>query len=264
MADQTQLWAETYERELSGILTAPERGGAAGSPRPWRSSYCPAEQARLTSARTVNPEAYDAYLKGTYHWQKLTAADADTAQRYFELALEKDPTTRRPTRVSRGSGEPASRWEWCRPVRQGPRPRRRHFRLSPWTKTPRGPRGAGRSPGLGVDWDWASGRGRSGARALELNPNCANAHAYYAHFLALTGTSTRRCSTASGPRAGPVQRAVPGLYAMVLEYLRRYDDAWPLPIRRIPLVPMRVSRSASFNAFFSPRGCTTNSWPNRG
>ena len=52
----------------------------------------PEEETRLASVRPVNPEAHDAYLKGSYHWKKLTREDLDTAERYFELALEKDPS----------------------------------------------------------------------------------------------------------------------------------------------------------------------------
>jgi len=52
----------------------------------------PEEEARLARARRVNPEAYEAYLKGRFHWYKLTPADLDTALQYFQLTLEKDPS----------------------------------------------------------------------------------------------------------------------------------------------------------------------------
>ena len=51
----------------------------------------PAEQARLANVHAINPEAYEAYLKGLQPWYKLTPEDIDTARRYFEQALEKDP-----------------------------------------------------------------------------------------------------------------------------------------------------------------------------
>ena len=51
----------------------------------------PEATAVLASARPVNPEAHENYLKGVFHWQKLTPSDLDTALSYFELALEKDP-----------------------------------------------------------------------------------------------------------------------------------------------------------------------------
>ena len=64
MADQTQLWAEQYERELSGILAlqsdvARKVAGALAL------TLLPAEQARLADARAVIPEAYEACQKGS-------------------------------------------------------------------------------------------------------------------------------------------------------------------------------------------------------
>ena len=71
--DQTQLWAETYEREMAGIL-ALQSEVARKVAGVLALKLLPAEHTRLASVRTVNPEAYDAYLKGSYHWKKLTLA----------------------------------------------------------------------------------------------------------------------------------------------------------------------------------------------
>ena len=87
--DQAQLWADSYERELSGILVL--QSEVAQNVEALALKLLPAEQVRLASTRTVNPE-YDATLRGSYHLQKLTPVDLDTAQRYLELALEKDPS----------------------------------------------------------------------------------------------------------------------------------------------------------------------------
>ena len=65
--DQTQLWAETYEREMAGIL-ALQSEVARKVAEALALKLLPAEQARLANVRTVNPEAYEAYLKGLQHW----------------------------------------------------------------------------------------------------------------------------------------------------------------------------------------------------
>ena len=52
----------------------------------------PEESRRLAGARSVNPEAYEAYLKGRFHFYKIAREHFDTALNYFRLALEKDPT----------------------------------------------------------------------------------------------------------------------------------------------------------------------------
>jgi len=87
---QTQLWAQTYEREMSGILALQSEVAkkVAGS---LALKLLPAEQARLANVRQVDPDAYEAYLKGLQQWYKLTRAGVDTALQYFESSLQKDP-----------------------------------------------------------------------------------------------------------------------------------------------------------------------------
>ena len=87
---QAQLWAESFQRELASILVL-QSDVARRVASTLALRLLPAEQARLANVRTVNPEAYDAYLKGSQYWPKLTKADLDTAEQYFELALRKDP-----------------------------------------------------------------------------------------------------------------------------------------------------------------------------
>jgi TolB-like protein len=66
--NQTQVWADTFNREMSGILdlqsdVAQEVAGALAV------KLLPAEQARLAKSRTVDPEAYEAYIKGSFTLQ---------------------------------------------------------------------------------------------------------------------------------------------------------------------------------------------------
>jgi tetratricopeptide (TPR) repeat protein len=89
VADQSELWAEHYEREVAGIL-ALQNEVARRVARALALRLLPAEQARLASARAVIPAAYDAYQKGTQLRQ--TGKGLDAAERYFRVALEKDPT----------------------------------------------------------------------------------------------------------------------------------------------------------------------------
>jgi TolB-like protein len=84
------LWAESYQRDLRSVLALQGEIASAIAGRV-QAALTPSERNRLASARLVNPEAYDAYLKGLEHWYKLTPQDLDTALEYFELALKKDP-----------------------------------------------------------------------------------------------------------------------------------------------------------------------------
>jgi hypothetical protein len=85
------LWAESYEREFENVLVLQGELAQAIAGE-LEVALTPEETERLVSARPVNPEAHDAYLKGSYHRMTLTPGGLDTAQRYLELALEKDPS----------------------------------------------------------------------------------------------------------------------------------------------------------------------------
>jgi serine/threonine protein kinase/Tfp pilus assembly protein PilF len=89
-ATEQNLWAESYRRDLRGVLALQGEIASAIADKV-RAAVTPTERARLASARPVNPEAYEAYLKGMQHWYRLTPEDLDAAREYFELALKKDP-----------------------------------------------------------------------------------------------------------------------------------------------------------------------------
>src|SRR6185503_3815995 len=87
--DQTQRWTDSFDREISGIL-ALQSDIAQGVTAALALQLLPEEQAQLTRVRDVNPDAYEAYLKGASQQAKLTRPDLDAAEKYFELALTKD------------------------------------------------------------------------------------------------------------------------------------------------------------------------------
>ncbi len=174
--DQTQLWAERYERDLAGLLAlqsevAQKVAGALAL------KLLPAEQARLAGTSVVNPEAYEAYLKGSSLWKAMTPADVGTAERYFELALEKAP--------SYAAAYEGLAWVWA--IRQqmgmalpqvaGPKAKAAALKALELDDSYAGAHEALAVVLAATDWNWA-GAEREYRRALELNPNGANAHAY--------------------------------------------------------------------------------------
>lgn len=86
------LWAQSYERDLGDIL-ALQGEVAQAIAQQVRVQVTPQQQARLGSARPVNPEAYDAYLRGRYYMENefTTAEPLNKAKNYFEEAVKKDP-----------------------------------------------------------------------------------------------------------------------------------------------------------------------------
>ena len=86
------LWAETYDRDLGDVLGLQSEVAQAIAQQV-RAQVTPQQQARFRAARTVNPEAYDAYLKGRYYLsnQFTTPQPLNMAKTYFEEAVRKDP-----------------------------------------------------------------------------------------------------------------------------------------------------------------------------
>jgi len=86
------LWAETYERDLGDVFRLQSEVAQAIAQQV-RVELTPQQQARLRSARPVNPEAYELYLKGRYYLsnQFTMAGPLNMAKSYFEEAARKDP-----------------------------------------------------------------------------------------------------------------------------------------------------------------------------
>jgi serine/threonine-protein kinase len=90
-ANDTHLWAETYDRKLTDIF-AVESDIATTIAKTLQARLTGAEKTAIAKRPTANPEAYELYLKGRFFWNKRTAADLRKAIEYFNQALEKDPS----------------------------------------------------------------------------------------------------------------------------------------------------------------------------
>ena len=86
------LWAETYDRDLGDILKLQGEVADAIAGQV-RAQLTPTQQALIRRAHAVNPDAYDAYLKGRiYFVNEFTKPDSlKKAQHLFEEAIQKDP-----------------------------------------------------------------------------------------------------------------------------------------------------------------------------
>jgi len=91
VSDGTQLWGNKYNRSVSDLLLVQSEISRALSGR-LQVSLTGQKQETVSKHSTENPEAYQYYLRGRYHWLKGTPEDFEKAREYFEKAVEKDPT----------------------------------------------------------------------------------------------------------------------------------------------------------------------------
>jgi TolB-like protein len=222
--NQAQLWADTFEQDLTGIL-ALQNDVAGKVAKALALKLLPAERARLATARPVHPEAYEAYLKGFHQWHKLTPGDLEAAQRYFELAIAKDPNY--------ALGYTGIALVWLGRSQIG--------LTSPGEATAKGKPAVMKALELDdtiaethyvlagfrtwSEWDWA-GAEPEFRRAIELNPSFPDAPAYYSHFLMTLGRPDEAMPYARRAlELDPFNALIHVLYGVDLLYLRRYDDA---------------------------------------
>ena len=85
------LWAKSFERNSSDVL-ALQAELASAIAREINVRLTESEQSRLATAPSVNPEAYDAYLRGRYFFNRPTDENLQKAIAQFEEAVRLSPT----------------------------------------------------------------------------------------------------------------------------------------------------------------------------
>ena len=89
-ANDRHLWAESYERDLRDVLALQSEVVQAIA-RQIRVKLSPVDQARLGIVHAVDAEAYQAYLRGRYHWNRRPVEFKEAIQ-CFKEAIAKDST----------------------------------------------------------------------------------------------------------------------------------------------------------------------------
>ena len=89
-ATDAHLWGETYDRTLTDVFAA-ESDIAKAIAATLQAKLSGSEQHALTARPTENTEAHQLYLRGRYFWNKRTGADLKKSIDYFNQAIGKDP-----------------------------------------------------------------------------------------------------------------------------------------------------------------------------
>ena len=200
------LWSKSFERNSRDVLALQDELASAIA-REIHVRLTPEEQSRLTRAASVNPEAYDAYLKGRYFFNRPSDENLSKAIALFEEAIRLDPKF-----APAYSGlSDVNLWAGFNEgvlanAEAGPRARaaaEEAIRLDDASAE------AHTSLATYRGWyahDWA-GSDTEYARAFALNPNYAFAHDQYSILLALQGRLDE--AVAEGKRAAELDPLSP-------------------------------------------------------
>jgi TolB-like protein/predicted Ser/Thr protein kinase len=221
--EERNLWAQTYDRDKADVLAMYKEMARAIADKT-RVKLTAQEEASLASTRQVNPEAYEAYIKGRSHWYKLTKQDLEIAFQYFELAQEKDPNYALAYagialvwigRVAGGLAQGHEAW---------PKIKAAALKALELDDTLEEVQFA-HALVAWSEWDWGNSE-KAFLRAIELNPNYPDARAYYSQYLfMMRRPEEAMAQIEQAMELDPFNSLLRSIYAWDLVYAHRYDDA---------------------------------------
>jgi len=228
VADQTAVWTREYDRDPSRLIelqTEIARDVTAQVEATLGLSRNAAAGAHNVSEPSINSEAKALYLKGRYFWNKRTALGFHRAVEYFEQAIAKDPNFAAAYSGLADSYLLMSTYNIV-PAREFiPKARaaaQRALQLEPQQ--------AEGHTSLGLiaeiyDWDWQTAD-REFRRAIEIDPNYATAHHWYAELLGFEGRYQEALAESErARRLEPLSLIIATDNAAILYYSGQYDRA---------------------------------------
>src|SRR5271155_3554888 len=201
--DQSHLWSHDYDYPAKDIFNVEDEVAKAVA-REIRLRLTSQQQAELAQSHPVNPEAFDAYLQGYYHFERDTDKDTEVAAKYFERATQLDPSY-------------ALAWVGLSRARK-------------WQAV----------TGLIPKEEGYRAAREANERALALNPNLAEAHAQMGRIKEQIDFDWAGAD-ASYRRAVELEPGNPdfaGYAAISAERLGRFDDDLQLQRRAVDLDPL--------------------------
>ena len=223
-ATDEHFWSETYDRDLRDAL-ALQSELAQSIAEKVQVTVTGEEQKSLTSVRSVAPEVYESYLKGRYAFNKANSrAGVEESIGYFEDTVKKDPTFA-PAYVGLADAfsDLGTVFIGAPPLETRPKvmsAARRALELDP---------NLAEAHVLLADvqqeqWHWADAKSEYG-RALELNPNDAKAHAGFAKWLLCQGRTDEALAWAQRARELDPLAVSGTLIGQILFHSRHYSEA---------------------------------------
>jgi serine/threonine-protein kinase len=219
-----QIWGDTYKRPSSDIQTVQKEIARSVSEK-LGLKLTGADQNQLAKTYTESGEAYQAYLKGRYHWNKRTDEGFKQAILFFQEAIAKDPTYALAytgladcyiLRSDYGFLAPKEGYALAKgavtlALKYDDSLAEAHTSLA--------------SIKAVTDWDW-QGAENGYRKAIELNPNYPTAHHWYGDQLFLLGRyDEAQQALRKAQQLDPLSLGINKDLAVALIYQRDYDKA---------------------------------------
>ena len=219
-----RLWSNSYEGDLRDVF-ALQAGVARKIADEIRVTLTPPERARLSRVRASNPDAYQAYSKGRFFWNKRTEENLKKAIGFFQQAVDKDPDYALAYDGLADSWIGLGWWGYLSPSETFPHAKVAVTRALSLDDSLAEAHASLALVNLYYDRDWA-GAEREFRRTIDLNPNYASAHNWYGEFLSLVGRYKQAISESERARVlDPLSSIINALVGSRYFFARQYDKA---------------------------------------
>jgi len=236
-ASDTHLWADSYDRRLSDILSLQSQV-ARSIVAEVKIKLSPEEELRLTPERSIDPRAHDEYLRGRHHLHKITAEATETATGHFRRAIEIDPTHAAAHAGLADAYMLLGTWFKTLPVDKaippGKAAAKKALELDETLVEAHVSLGFA---AMFYDWDWRAAE-REYQLAIEASPNHSIAHMYYHWYLCAQMRLEEALSEIQlAHRLDPLSAWVGANVSMPLYWTGRYDEGIEVCRRALELEP---------------------------
>src|SRR5882672_2588950 len=222
--DNHSIWGATYQRKTADIQRV-QKDIASDISERLRLKLTGADQTHLAKTYTNSGEAYEAYLKGRYHWNKRTDEGFKQATKFFQEAIVKDPNYALAYTGLADCYALRSDYGFLAPTEGYALAKGAATLALRFDDTLAEAHTSLASIKAVTEWDW-QGAENEYRRAIELNPNYPTAHHWYAVQLLVQGKLDQALlEIKKAQQLDPLSLGINKDLAVILLYARDYDKA---------------------------------------
>jgi TolB-like protein/Flp pilus assembly protein TadD len=232
----THVWAESYDRDLRDIL-ALQSEVARAIAREIQITLTPQEKLQLARTQSVSSDAYEAYLRGRYYWNKRTLEGVKKGAYYFQQAIDKDPIYAPAYAGLADSYVIQAYWGFASPKESAARAGTFARKALEIDDTLAQAHASLAFATHMYDWNFLRAEAEF-QRSIELNPSYATARQWYALYLAMMGR--RALAILEIRRAlqlDPISPIIHVAFATMLIFARKWDESLEQSQKALALDP---------------------------
>ena len=234
--EEKQLWVHDFNIE-KGQLSNLTKKIAKEISQQINLNLTPQEEQLLAEAKPINPDAYEAYLRGMGYWELGTKKDLDRAMEYFQLSRDIDPNYALAYMgIARAWGGYVQHGflPYSEVSEKSEAAQNKALMLDSTLVEIRADMATAYTWG---DWNWKKAE-QEFLKAIALNPNYAFSQAYYSHFLAIMGNPEKGLPHSElAMQLDPFNTLYMSLHGQALKNAGKFNEALELLLKLYEIEP---------------------------